>query len=88
MLNCNANVIPQLSFWGKCQLLQGESDWIKRVCVCLHVRAASGQRVKQVFTLGLPTPVPFHPYTADTQTDSLHIPMSSNSQTIAYYEVV
>lgn len=24
MLNCNANVIPQLSNWGKCQLLEGE----------------------------------------------------------------
>lgn len=24
MLNCNANVIPQLSNWGKCQPLEGE----------------------------------------------------------------
>lgn len=35
MLNCNVNVIPQLSFWGKCQPLQGESDWAERVNVSL-----------------------------------------------------
>lgn len=25
MLNCNANVIPRLSSWGKCQLLQAKA---------------------------------------------------------------
>lgn len=37
MLNCNANVIPRLSSWGKCQLLQAKAIG-KAECVNLTKR--------------------------------------------------
>lgn len=50
MLNCNANVIPRLSSWGKCQLLRAKAIG-KAECVNLtkgerdtHTRKASWGR--------------------------------------------
>lgn len=50
MLNCNANVIPQLSNWGKCQLLEGEDlSASPSVCVvfnCVSVRLPGARGVR------------------------------------------
>lgn len=50
MLNCNANVIPQLSNWGKCQLLEGEDlSASPSVCVVFNcVRMSPGGPRSQV----------------------------------------
>lgn len=42
MLNCNANVIPRLSSWGKCQLLRAKAIG-KAECVNL----TKGERERQ-----------------------------------------
>lgn len=56
MLNCNANVIPRLSSWGKCQLLQAKAIG-KAECVNLtkreRERDKEGELGEGEFKLGL-----------------------------------
>lgn len=44
MLNCNTNVIPRLSSWGKCQLLQAKAIG-KVVCVNLTKKKKTQKEV-------------------------------------------
>ncbi len=46
MLNCNANVIPQLSNRGKCQLLEGEDPSVCVVFNCVSVRLPRARGVR------------------------------------------